>query len=253
MPPITIVADSAAPKSKQVIFRESRLAHRYLDGLCGIEIGGSAHNQFGLKTLNIDNSVETVFKAKEVDMCGKQLKIDLIAEGDELPLATSSVDFVLTSHVLEHFLDPIRALKEWHRVVKDGGYILAVVPHKERTFDKDRSRTPLAELIERHEANLPRPAVNKHFSVWIAEDIVELVQWLGWRMLEVQDPDDKVGNGFTVVIKVQKPKPEINKVLDVTELEFLMDYSVARDLIPAEVLKRVIGRMYMSLARQSPH
>src|SRR5437016_4665411 len=152
-------------KTKQVVFRQSRLAHRYLDGLRGIEIGGSAHNQFGLQTLNFDNSVETVFKAKEVAMCGTTLKIDVVAQGDELPLASDSIDFVLSSHVLEHFLDPIKALKEWRRVVKDGGYIVAVVPHKERTFDKDRPRTPLAELIERHKANEPPPAVNKHFSV----------------------------------------------------------------------------------------
>jgi hypothetical protein len=35
-------------------FRESTLAHRYLDGLKGLEIGGSYHNAFGLDTLNVD-------------------------------------------------------------------------------------------------------------------------------------------------------------------------------------------------------
>lgn len=234
-----------ARKAAPLQFRQSRLAHRYLDGLQGIEIGGSAHNQFGLKTLNVDNSVETVFKKKEVALTGTTLKIDLISEGDELPLADSSLDFVLTSHVIEHFLDPIKALKEWYRVVKDGGYILAVVPHKERTFDKDRPRTPLAELIDRHEANEPRPAINKHFSVWIAEDMVEVIEYLGWKLLEVQDPDDKVGNGFTIVIKVQKGEPGM-----LTELEYLIDYSLGRDLIPMPALERMLGRMVMAHERQ---
>jgi SAM-dependent methyltransferase len=238
------------PQAKAMAFRQSRLAHRYLDGLKGIEIGGAAHNQFGLQTLNIDNSAETVFKAKELSLCGTTLKIDLVAQGDELPLATGSQDFVLTSHVLEHFLDPIKALKEWYRVVRDGGYILAIVPHKERTFDKDRPRTPLAELIGRHEANEPAPATNRHFSVWIAEDIVELVGWLGWKLLEVQDPDDKVGNGFTIVIKVQKHEVPENSEISLSELEFLMDYSVARDLVPPRALERMISRMMMSLDRQ---
>ena len=210
-----------------------------MDGLKGIEIGGAVHNQFGLQTLNVDNSVDTVFKKKEVSLAGTTLRVDLIAEGDELPLADNSQDFVLTSHVIEHFLDPIKALKEWCRVVRDGGYILAVVPHKERTFDKDRPRTPLSELIERHAANLPRPAVNKHFSVWIAEDFAELIEHLGWKLLEIQDPDDKVGNGFTVVIKVQKSDfPMAN------DLEFFVDYACARDAIPPDALQRMIGRMY---------
>ncbi|MDA0090523.1 hypothetical protein OFR95_14780 [Brachyspira hyodysenteriae] len=33
---------------------------------------------------------------------------------------------------------------------KKDGYIAMIVPHKERTFDKDRDRTTLNELIERH-------------------------------------------------------------------------------------------------------
>lgn len=242
-----LVQEAKQPTFK---FKESQLAHRYLDGLRGIEIGGSAHNQFGLQTLNIDNSPETVYKAEERSLCGTELKIDVISEGDELPLATSSVDFVLTSHVLEHFLDPIKALKEWYRVVKNGGYLLAVVPHKERTFDKDRPRTPLAELIARHKAHLPRPVENKHFSVWIAEDIAELVNWLGWRILEVQDPDDKVGNGFTIVVKVQKEDIAPNKHLSIPELEFLLDYAVGRDLIPVSILFRMMDRMALSADRQ---
>ncbi len=44
-------------------FRESQLAHKYLDGLKGLEIGGSEHNSFGLDTLNVDytDDMTTVF------------------------------------------------------------------------------------------------------------------------------------------------------------------------------------------------
>jgi hypothetical protein len=37
-----------------MIYKESRRAHRLLDGLFGLEIGASYHNPFGLNTLNID-------------------------------------------------------------------------------------------------------------------------------------------------------------------------------------------------------
>jgi SAM-dependent methyltransferase len=130
--------------------------------------------------------------------------VDIVSPGDKLPLEDNSVDFVISSHVIEHFPDPIKALKEWYRVVKPGGYLYIIAPHKERTFDKERNRTTLGELIERHETGKVPETLNDHCSVWVTEDFVELIRWLGWNVLHVQDTDDKVGNGFTVVVQVAK-------------------------------------------------
>ena len=195
-------------------FKESALAHKLLDGLEGLEIGGSAHNSFGLKTRNVDFTNElTSFKQEEVKLCGEALPVDIVSPGDQLPLEDNSVDFVVSSHVIEHFPDPIKALREWYRVVKPGGYLYIIAPHKERTFDKERPRSTLAELIERHETgNYPDPNVD-HCSVWITEDFVELIHWLGWNILHVQDADDKVGNGFTVVIGVEKGTSAVPKAV----------------------------------------
>src|ERR1700748_608382 len=186
-------------------FRESALAHKLLGGLQGIEIGGAAHNAWGLKTRNVDLTKEmTLFKEEEIRMCGEALPVDIAAPGDLLPLEDSSVDFVISSHVIEHFPDPIKALKEWRRVVRPGGYIYIIAPHKERTFDSDRKRTTLTKLIERHKTGIgPDPNLG-HCSIWITQDLVELVEWLGWPVAAVQDVDDKVGNGFAVVIRVEK-------------------------------------------------
>lgn len=186
-----------------VRFPESARAHQYLNGLSGIEIGGSAHNPFGLSTINIDltESMETVFKREERRLCGEALKVDIVAEGDKLPLHDESKDFVISSHVLEHFPDPIKALKEWRRVVRKGGYIFAIVPHKERTKDQSRDRTSLVELIERHATGSGPPPNKEHCSVWITEDMVQLINYLGWTIVDVDDVDDKVGNGFTIVVK----------------------------------------------------
>lgn len=186
-------------------FKESALAHRLLDGLDGIEIGGSAHNPFGLKTRNVDYSSEiTCFKQEEIKLCGAALPVDIVSPGDHLPLGDNSVDFVVSSHVIEHFPDPIKALKEWYRVVRPGGYLYIIAPHKERTFDKERPRTTLAELIERHKTGKQPENLAEHCSVWTTEDFVELIRWLGWTAVEVQDVDDKVGNGFAIAIRVEK-------------------------------------------------
>lgn len=184
-------------------FADSALAHKLLDGLRGIEIGASAHNSFNLKTLNIDYTDEyTVFKQEEISLIGHCAKVDIVAPGDNLPFKKGVWDFVISSHVIEHFYDPIKTIKEWLRVVKPGGYVFMIVPHKERTFDKDRPRTTLSELLERHKyPNPPLVDHHGHYSVWITEDLYELCSYFGWRVVAVQDVDDKVGNGFTIVIQ----------------------------------------------------
>jgi SAM-dependent methyltransferase len=100
-------------------FPESPTVHRYLDGLCGLEIGGSAHNAFGVDTQNVDytGDLTTVFKKAEVELCGEAMAVDIVAPGDALPLPDKSVDFILSSHVIEHFWDPIKALMEWRRAM----------------------------------------------------------------------------------------------------------------------------------------
>ncbi|MDA0096267.1 class I SAM-dependent methyltransferase [Brachyspira hyodysenteriae] len=49
---------------------------------------------------------------------GYNQRTDIISCGDVLPFQDNSIDFVFSSHVLEHFYDPIKALKEWYRVIK---------------------------------------------------------------------------------------------------------------------------------------
>jgi len=188
-------------------FPESALAHRYLDGLKGLEIGGSAHNSFGLDTLNVDYSDDytTVFKQSEVDICGEYMEVDIVAPGDDLPIPDNAVDFVISSHVIEHFYDPIKSVEEWLRVTKPGGYVYIIAPHKERTFDRDRERTSLAEIVDRHEhPNPPVPDHHGHYSVWITQDFLDICKYYQWNVVAYQDVDDKVGNGFAIVIKKSK-------------------------------------------------
>ncbi|NMG64459.1 methyltransferase domain-containing protein [Azoarcus indigens] len=198
-------ADEDAPPNGS-LFPDSALAHRLLDGKRGIEVDPSAHNAFHIPDcLFVDKWVESRYTKEQMELSGEIQRIDILAAGNRLPLANGSLDYVLTSHVLEHFHDTIGTLKEWYRVVRDGGLIFTIFPHKERTFDKVRPRTTLAELEERH-ASGTLDASDRHHTVWITEDAVELVRHLGWKLIEVMDVDDKVGNGFTFVIQVEKAR-----------------------------------------------
>lgn len=95
---------------------------------------------------------------------------DVIAPADELPLPDSSEAFVLASHLLEHLADPIRALKEWHRVLRPGGTLFLRVPDQRGTFDHARSRTSLAHLVQDHadsEGSGPRRSRDlDHYREW---------------------------------------------------------------------------------------
>lgn len=75
---------------------------------------------------------------------------DVLAPADRLPLADSSQDFVLSSHLLEHLADPIAALLEWHRVLRHGGLLFLRVPDQRGSFDRARSRATLDHVIADH-------------------------------------------------------------------------------------------------------
>jgi len=200
---------------------QSTLAHKYCIGK-GLEIGGSATNPFGLDTLNVDftDSMNTVFKKDEIRLCDKALKVDIVANGDDIPLPDESQDFIVSSHVIEHFPNPIKALVEWDRLVKPGGTIFMIVPHKERTFDKHKACTPLSHIVEDFKNNNTEPHTNPdgHDHCWVTETFVELTKYMienlrmEWKIVEVQDIDDKAGNGFTIVLRKIKTKEPVRYV-----------------------------------------
>ncbi|MDD5120696.1 MAG: class I SAM-dependent methyltransferase [Candidatus Omnitrophica bacterium] len=64
-------------------------------------------------------------------------------------------DFIISSHTLEHLSNPIKALLEWGRVVKNGGYIYIVLPNKEHTADYFRPLTSLEHLQEDYKNKVP--------------------------------------------------------------------------------------------------
>lgn len=69
-------------------------------------------------------------------------------------IPSTSYDFVLSSHVLEHTANPILALSEWVRLLKDQGTLVLLLPHREGTFDHRRPVTTLRHLIEDFDAGM---------------------------------------------------------------------------------------------------
>lgn len=77
-----------------------------------------------------------------------------ISEATDLhKIADETYDFVIASHCLEHCANPIKAIKEWLRVIKKGAYIFLILPDPKYTFDINRPITTLQHLINDYNLN----------------------------------------------------------------------------------------------------
>ena len=208
------------PVYKSKYFPESPLAHRLLDGLKGVEIGGSIHNAFGVDVINVDYTADmnTVFKQAEKDLTyarngiAEAMPVDVVADGAKLPFGDKSFDFVLNSHVVEHIFDPISAIKEWLRVARK--YVYMVVPHRNAdTNDVGRPLTTIQEFMGRHSGAIPPPVVDdhRHWSVWTPDSFQDMCEFYGFKVLHRLDVDDKVGNGFVIVLDASGNKIELQQ------------------------------------------
>ena len=132
-----------------------KFSNKYIKGN-GIEIG-ALHNP-----LPVDNNTAKVryVDCKPIETLREHypelkqnsfVSSDIIASAEDLSvISDSSLDFLIANHLLEHCANPIKALKEFHRVVKKyNGIVYLSLPNtqSEGSFDKGREITPIEHLI----------------------------------------------------------------------------------------------------------
>jgi SAM-dependent methyltransferase len=136
----------------------------------GLEIGGpsSTFGDSGILPLyryvaSLDNAVYSASTPFSNDPRGNDFQFhprkaagrNLILESSALiDIEDGSYDFVLSSHCLEHCANPVKALKEWQRVVHPGGAIIVILPHSRHTFDHRRPITSLQHMLEDSRRNV---------------------------------------------------------------------------------------------------
>jgi SAM-dependent methyltransferase len=80
---------------------------------------------------------------------GKELGNTILAHGTDLSmLQNHSYDMVLSSHSLEHFQNPLLALREWDRLLKPSGSFLLILPWPPNMYDRHRQLTTMQHLIQ---------------------------------------------------------------------------------------------------------
>lgn len=113
--------DIAAPykaESKKVCWHVAP----YLRGR-GLDVGAGDFKVLP-HAISVDNMNHAQF--------GFSVRPDVFAEADDLSMfASQSMDFVYSSHTLEHITDYPKALAEWFRVVKQGGYLILYLPDED--------------------------------------------------------------------------------------------------------------------------
>ena len=62
-------------------------------------------------------------------VAGQVSQADVQASGDDLHMfADGELDFVVARHNIEHYVDPIKTIQEWKRVLRSGGKLALIVP-----------------------------------------------------------------------------------------------------------------------------
>lgn len=130
----------------------------------GLEIGGPSgpFGDTGILPLyrhvaSLDNAVYSSHTPFSTDTSGEAFHFhprkaagrNMIREAAALTeIQDASYDFVLSCHSLEHCANPIKALREWQRVLRPGGAVIVILPHHRYTFDHLRPLTSLEHMLD---------------------------------------------------------------------------------------------------------
>ena len=67
----------------------------------------------------------------DLDRCGGKVPELVLDASEELPFRDNFLDGIIASHVIEHIIDPVKAIQEWLKKLKVGGILMLIVPNKQ--------------------------------------------------------------------------------------------------------------------------
>ncbi len=116
------------------------------------ELLGSCDNvDWARRTIWADRKKEATEFAPEGKVLGREYFSDA-GSGTSVPEKT--YDVIMSSHVLEHLANPVRAIKDWMQHLGPSGVLVIIVPEGARMFDHSRPVTPLAHMSSDYERNV---------------------------------------------------------------------------------------------------
>jgi predicted SAM-dependent methyltransferase len=95
------------------------------------------------------------------------VNVDIITDGETLEaISDDSQDFVIANHFLEHCQNPLFAIENMFRVLKQNGVLFIAIPDKQYTFDIARTVTSYQHL-ENDYADGGENSRKQHFEEWV--------------------------------------------------------------------------------------
>lgn len=155
---------------------------RYTRGR-GLDLGCGPYKAFK-HFIGVDNNADR-------ELFGIQAKPDVMVESceDLSVFASQSMDFVFSSHLLEHIENYQAALKEWYRVLKIGGYLILYLP--------DEDEYP----------KVGEDGANKDHKWDVSYDkVVDAMKPLGWDLVQFEKRNEGIEYSLFFVFKKANSK-----------------------------------------------
>jgi len=133
-----------------------------VDNKYGVEIGGPSNTATVVyeNASNIDNvifSKNTVWSNHTDKYHFWNNKTGKVIVNDAVNISlveNKRYDFCFSSHSLEHIANPLKAVNEWLRIIKNDGYVIIIVPEKSNCFDHKRNYSNFSTLLSQYEKNV---------------------------------------------------------------------------------------------------
>ena len=160
LPKLKKISDSNEPQLEQLLFDLT-------NNKKGLEIGGPSPLNHGEEQIlyrnaeTIDNVIfsdDTVWsKHPDKKYRYSEGKVGEVIINDGTDISTvddNTYDFLFASHTLEHIANPLKALTEWKRVLKEGGSLILILPEKSLCFDHKRDISKFDTILSQYEKNV---------------------------------------------------------------------------------------------------
>jgi SAM-dependent methyltransferase len=205
----------------------------------GIEIGALHHPlpvPPSARVTYVDRLPESDLRRHYPELSGEVFApVTVIGNAHDLSaFSDESLDFVIANHLVEHLEDPIKALIEFHRVLRPDGVLYLALPDGRLTFDQDRQLTSLNHLLgefrsgtqtnrrshyldwavnvdkhsepQAHAARLDEMDYSIHFHVWVPDTFLEFLlatkreAGLDFELAAYAPPESAEDNEFILIL-----------------------------------------------------
>jgi SAM-dependent methyltransferase len=205
-------------------FKYMNLAFKYCQGF-GVEFGPGSQNPFHLDNcLKIapSDGVRYVYENdlndfnnyadEQKKISNSVVEIDMVGDMQNIPLNDCILDYVLSSHVIEHEPNPIKAFLSISKKLSSNGVAFFIFPKRNQVeIDAVRPLTTMNQFIDSYNRDInpltAEGAHRTHYCVYSLQSFIRLINWcnlfvdLNWKIEAIEESDSKVGNGHTVVVR----------------------------------------------------